>query len=255
MSSRFLSRATLGAVAAIAFFAGLVFAAGFNLTPFGYAQQRDDAAKSVASPTARRSRRPATTSSNIAERVTPAVVSIRRSATRRSRRGIRTRNVARRGWRTSSSSSTRSAPAAPRRGAARASSSPPDGYILTNNHVVADADKVTVTLLDKRVFKAKVVGRDPDDRCRGDQDRGEQLPRRSRSATTPSRASASGCSRSGIRSASTSPSPPGSSARRDGAASCADSTRASTRSSTTSRPTPRSIPATPAARSSTSAAT
>jgi len=36
-----------------------------------------------------------------------------------------------------------------------------DGYILTNNHVVADADKVTVTLLDKRVFKAKVVGRDP----------------------------------------------------------------------------------------------
>src|SRR4029079_17214227 len=37
-----------------------------------------------------------------------------------------------------------------------------DGYILTNNHVVADADKVTVTLFDKRVFEnAKVVGRDP----------------------------------------------------------------------------------------------
>src|SRR3954466_11509251 len=36
-----------------------------------------------------------------------------------------------------------------------------DGYILTNNHVVADADKVTVTLLDKRSFDAKVIGRDP----------------------------------------------------------------------------------------------
>ncbi|HEY2026888.1 MAG TPA: trypsin-like peptidase domain-containing protein, partial [Gemmatimonadaceae bacterium] len=36
-----------------------------------------------------------------------------------------------------------------------------DGYILTNNHVVADADKVTVTLLDKRMFDAKVIGRDP----------------------------------------------------------------------------------------------
>ena len=36
-----------------------------------------------------------------------------------------------------------------------------DGYILTNNHVVADADKVTVTLLDKRSFEAKVIGRDP----------------------------------------------------------------------------------------------
>jgi serine protease Do len=37
----------------------------------------------------------------------------------------------------------------------------PDGYILTNNHVVADADRVMVTLNDHRIFKAKVVGRDP----------------------------------------------------------------------------------------------
>src|ERR671933_1682222 len=35
-----------------------------------------------------------------------------------------------------------------------------DGYILTNNHVVADADRVTVGLLDKRNFTARVVGRD-----------------------------------------------------------------------------------------------
>jgi serine protease Do len=36
-----------------------------------------------------------------------------------------------------------------------------DGYILTNNHVVADADKVTVRLYDKREFTARVVGTDP----------------------------------------------------------------------------------------------
>ena len=36
----------------------------------------------------------------------------------------------------------------------------PDGYVVTNNHVVADADKITVTLDDGRDFKAKVVGRD-----------------------------------------------------------------------------------------------
>ncbi len=36
-----------------------------------------------------------------------------------------------------------------------------DGYILTNNHVVADADKITVRLADKREFQAKVVGTDP----------------------------------------------------------------------------------------------
>ena len=37
----------------------------------------------------------------------------------------------------------------------------PDGYILTNNHVVEKADEVTVTFLDKEEFKAKVVGTDP----------------------------------------------------------------------------------------------
>jgi serine protease Do len=36
-----------------------------------------------------------------------------------------------------------------------------DGYILTNNHVVAKATKVTVGLSDKRTFSAKVVGTDP----------------------------------------------------------------------------------------------
>jgi Do/DeqQ family serine protease len=36
-----------------------------------------------------------------------------------------------------------------------------DGYILTNNHVVADADELTVVMSDGRKFTAKVVGADP----------------------------------------------------------------------------------------------
>ena len=36
-----------------------------------------------------------------------------------------------------------------------------DGYIVTNNHVIEDADEVEVTLNDKRTFSAEVVGRDP----------------------------------------------------------------------------------------------
>jgi serine protease Do len=35
-----------------------------------------------------------------------------------------------------------------------------DGYILTNNHVVDDATEVTVTMDNKKEYKAKVVGRD-----------------------------------------------------------------------------------------------
>ncbi|MGF7217951.1 Do/DeqQ family serine protease [Spirosoma lacussanchae] len=36
-----------------------------------------------------------------------------------------------------------------------------DGYIVTNNHVVQDADEVEVIMTDKRSFKAKVIGTDP----------------------------------------------------------------------------------------------
>ncbi|HNP98099.1 MAG TPA: Do family serine endopeptidase [Bacteroidia bacterium] len=36
-----------------------------------------------------------------------------------------------------------------------------DGYIVTNNHVIENADKVEVTLNDNRSFTAKVVGTDP----------------------------------------------------------------------------------------------
>ncbi|HCY63762.1 MAG TPA: hypothetical protein DHV59_13240 [Oxalobacteraceae bacterium] len=36
----------------------------------------------------------------------------------------------------------------------------PDGYVLTNSHVVADTDEVMVKLTDKREFQAKVIGFD-----------------------------------------------------------------------------------------------
>ncbi|MEW6417646.1 MAG: DegQ family serine endoprotease [Nitrospirota bacterium] len=36
-----------------------------------------------------------------------------------------------------------------------------DGYILTNNHVVKDADEIKVKLSDEREFKGKVIGVDP----------------------------------------------------------------------------------------------
>src|SRR6188508_307354 len=37
----------------------------------------------------------------------------------------------------------------------------PEGYVLTNNHVIDGAREVTVTLPDKREFQGKIVGTDP----------------------------------------------------------------------------------------------
>ena len=36
-----------------------------------------------------------------------------------------------------------------------------DGYVLTNHHVIGDADEITVRLSDRREYSAKVVGADP----------------------------------------------------------------------------------------------
>ncbi len=36
-----------------------------------------------------------------------------------------------------------------------------DGYIVTNNHVVKDADELSVKLNDNREFKARIIGNDP----------------------------------------------------------------------------------------------
>lgn len=48
----------------------------------------------------------------------------------------------------------------PRRGMGSGFIVSEDGYLLTNAHVVADAEEVTVKLRDKRDFKAKVIGSD-----------------------------------------------------------------------------------------------
>ena len=37
----------------------------------------------------------------------------------------------------------------------------PDGYIVTNNHVIEDGDKYEVTLYDKSEYTANLIGKDP----------------------------------------------------------------------------------------------
>lgn len=50
------------------------------------------------------------------------------------------------------------------------------GHIVTNNHVVADAQRLTVTLPDGRTFDAKLIGRDPLSDLAVIQIQGDNLP-------------------------------------------------------------------------------
>ncbi|HEY9515289.1 MAG TPA: Do family serine endopeptidase [Gemmatimonadaceae bacterium] len=142
-----------------AFAGGLLIAAGFNLTPFGYAQQRGADQRPPAAAV-----QPLTDLSNsfvsISEHVTPAVVSIQTESEPRALQRPRGQQNIPPGldqfFRQFEPERSQ-----PREGMGSGFIVSPDGYILTNNHVVAGADKVNVTLLDKRVFKATVVGRDP----------------------------------------------------------------------------------------------
>ena len=160
MATRF-SRARIGAAVIAAFICGLLFASGFNLTRFGFAQE--GTGSKVASSQVQSLAETGSAFEAIADHVTPSVVSIVTEH-------VRTARPRTRGQPGSIEDFFRNfEQGGPDQGgpqqAQEASGSgfivSKDGYILTNNHVVADADKVTVTLLDKRSFTAKVIGRDP----------------------------------------------------------------------------------------------
>jgi serine protease Do len=155
MASRF-SRAGFGVAVAAAFVFGLLFASGLDLTKFGFAQQGTGG--KVASSQVQSLAETGSAFEAIADHVTPAVVSIQTQRVRtNARRGLQRPGI--------EDFFRNFEPQTPREEAQEASGTgfivSRDGYILTNNHVVADADKVTVTLLDKRSFEAKVIGRDP----------------------------------------------------------------------------------------------
>lgn len=52
----------------------------------------------------------------------------------------------------------------------------PDGYIVTNNHVVTESSKIEVTLNNKQTYEATVVGTDPSTDLAVIKIKGEQLP-------------------------------------------------------------------------------
>lgn len=164
MTSSTFSRAKFGGALVIAFLSGLIFASSFDLTQASFAQQARPVNRTVETPAT-----PAATATmadlssaftSIAERVTPAVVSIQAE-----RSQSESREQQRRPNRQPSIEDFLRQFGDPQQVQPRQASGTgfivrPDGYILTNNHVVAGFDRVQVTLTDRRTFPARVVGRD-----------------------------------------------------------------------------------------------
>ena len=154
------SRARWGLAVVVAFLGGLIIASGgLNLSKLGFAQSRPDA--NTVAPMAQASN----AFVEIADHVTPGVVAIsvesRPSATSRRQvplglpPGFEDFFIQQQQQPQVES------------GSGSGFLVTKDGYILTNNHVVTMsdrttiADRVTVQMLDNRVYKARVVGNDP----------------------------------------------------------------------------------------------
>lgn len=155
MAVRF-SRFRFAAAATLGFVVGVYFASGMDWTRWSWAQN-SPANKQIAVHGPGMS--DGASFADIAERVTPAVVAV--NTTRNARPQARMRGRPQGGSMEDFLNQFGGQPE-PRqqRGEGSGFILSSDGYIVTNNHVVADADLVQIVLSDGRSFKAKVIGTD-----------------------------------------------------------------------------------------------
>ena len=160
MSERRFNRTHVAGLTAGAFAGGLLLASGLQFTPGMHAASL---VQTPAVPTRSEVRPVAELSQafiSIAESVTPAVVAITMERTGRrasSRRDIPEELRDMLPFDIPEGGGGRG----PQEGSGSGFIISPDGYIITNNHVVEGADKITVVLSDNRSLVARVVGRDP----------------------------------------------------------------------------------------------
>jgi serine protease Do len=154
MSSRF-SRFRFAAAASLGFVVGVYFASGMDWTRWSWAQSSAPAGQvAVRGPSVP----DGASFADIAERVTPAVVAV--NTTRNARPVARQRNRPPQGMEDFLNQFGGGAQPRAQRGEGSGFVLTADGYIITNNHVVADADQVQIVLSDGRSFKARVIGTD-----------------------------------------------------------------------------------------------
>ena len=162
MSTRFF-RSKIAITTVVAFSGGVLFASGMDFTKYSWAQPTKTTAGQIGvrgpnSPDA------AGSFASVAERVTPSVVAIKTVQEARkikaAPRGGRAVPPGMEDFFQQFGGGANGGQMPERQGEGSGFILTNDGYIITNNHVVADADRVTVTLADQRTFNARVVGRD-----------------------------------------------------------------------------------------------
>jgi serine protease Do len=160
MSSRSLNWLKFGGLVALAFALGLLFAGLLDLPNRSSAQEKGRPATTIAQvpapsiPAARPLQELSEAFAAVSEHVKPTVVYIRSQRTEQAARQQRVPPGMERFF-----PRFRQQPDI-EQGSGSGFVVSADGYILTNNHVVEGAEQVTVRLLDRREFKAKVIGSD-----------------------------------------------------------------------------------------------
>jgi serine protease Do len=154
-----MTRAKVAGAVTAAFVGGLAIATAFELPQSSFAQSARPTAPRVAG--GPRDDGGAPGFADVAERVTPAVVSIQVEKDAPARTQARRPTNVPPGMEEFFNQFQGRQPRQPMEGSGTGFLISPSGYILTNNHVVGDADRIKVILTDHREFSAKVIGKDP----------------------------------------------------------------------------------------------